>query len=231
MKYEKVDPYRSEIVDGGILAALEQAGKKSWHARQVHDFMNKAEQDIPPTPVIPDEETRILRARLILEEALETINKGLGIKVRVWDSFVGESFDVDESTIELFKDGEPDLVELADGCADLRVVTTGTLLACGIHNDEELQRLVDESNLAKFEVPKCPMHQTSMIRNSASTAPEGQYICQVVDCGECLTGPYRRSDGKWIKPPDWKAPDIPAFLESLSDPSAEAIRWQDHPNA
>jgi predicted HAD superfamily Cof-like phosphohydrolase len=44
----------------------------------------------------------------------------------------------------------PDLVEIADGCADISVVTIGTLVACGIP-DKGLLELVDDNNLNKFK--------------------------------------------------------------------------------
>lgn len=85
---------------------------------------------------MPSLEVRRLRAGLIMEEAVETV-KALGFEV----AMVYESFLFEES-------GEPDLVEIADGCADLRVVTTGTLSACGI-DDKALQNEVDRNNLLK----------------------------------------------------------------------------------
>jgi predicted HAD superfamily Cof-like phosphohydrolase len=41
------------------------------------------------------------------------------------------------------------LVAIADGCADIKVVTTGTLSAFGIA-DDLIQQLVDYNNLEKF---------------------------------------------------------------------------------
>jgi predicted HAD superfamily Cof-like phosphohydrolase len=68
------------------------------------------------------------------------------------------------------------MIEVADGCADVSVVTIGTLSACGIA-DKPLLKEVDESNLRKFG-----------------------------------PGYSKREDGKWIKPPDWKVPDIAKVL-------------------
>ena len=44
---------------------------------------------------------------------------------------------------------QPNLVAIADGCADLSVVTIGTLVACGIP-DRDLLWEVDVNNLKKF---------------------------------------------------------------------------------
>jgi predicted HAD superfamily Cof-like phosphohydrolase len=68
------------------------------------------------------------------------------------------------------------MVEIVDGCADVIVVTTGTLSACGVA-DSAVQNEVDQANLRKFG-----------------------------------PGSYKREDGKWMKPPDFRPPDIEAVL-------------------
>lgn len=121
------------------------------HYRQVHEFMEKAGQEVPAKPFIPDQKTRILRARLILEEALETIH-ALGVNALIAnDVFTapGSRKLVEMSQIEFTCPREMDLVEVVDGCCDIKVVTTGTLIAIGVQ-DAEVQREVDESNLRKF---------------------------------------------------------------------------------
>ena len=107
--------------------------------------MALAGQAAPGHPALPSLEIRKLRAKLILEEALEAIN-ALGFNVIASVSPVGTSQD----QLSLVEHGlGPDLVGIADGCADVSVVTIGTLSACGI-GDEALLKLVDENNLAKF---------------------------------------------------------------------------------
>ena len=114
--------------------------ERSEHQKRVDKFMKLAGQEVPNKPVIPDEKTRLLRAKLILEEASELI-KGLGFQII---ALIDESIIVDPS-----QKYEPNLVEISDGIADVIVVTTGTASACGI-NSEAVQILVDENNLAKF---------------------------------------------------------------------------------
>ena len=97
----------------------------------------------PSTITMPDSKTRELRARLILEEAMETID-ALGCTV-MYETY--QTLDFDWMTVEATH--EPDLVEIADGCADISVVTIGTLVACGIP-DLPLFEMVDTNNLAKF---------------------------------------------------------------------------------
>lgn len=52
---------------------------RSEHQQRIDEFMVKAGQMVPFARTQPDEATRILRAKLILEEAFETIIKGLGV--------------------------------------------------------------------------------------------------------------------------------------------------------
>ncbi len=56
--------------------------EQSSHQQRVEHFMRQARQPLPEEPSIPSEEIRRLRAKLILEEALETI-KALGFCCRL----------------------------------------------------------------------------------------------------------------------------------------------------
>lgn len=152
---------------------------RSLHQQMVDAFMGKAGQELRPVPSELTMDERYLRAMLILEEAFETIEKGLGMKVfSCMRDRPGTVGGIIKQCAIGFKDltthpvTEMNLVELADGCCDLRVVTTGTLSAAGI-SDQLPQIAVDESNLRKF-------------------GPGG----------------HRRDDGKWIKPHDWTPPPL-----------------------
>lgn len=112
------------------------------HYQRVKSFMEKVGQEIPSEVVIPDAHTRLLRARLILEEALETVH-ALGISVRTKDE------QICIESCEFLPDQSVDLEGVADGCADISVVTMGTLISFGIE-DEKLLREVDEANMRKF---------------------------------------------------------------------------------
>ena len=112
------------------------------HYQRVKAFMRKAGQDTPTDVVIPDASARLLRARLILEEALETV-QALGVTVQ----FKGVEVTLDSCECNVHD--SVDLEGVADGCADISVVTIGTLIAFGI-DDEQLLREVDEANLRKF---------------------------------------------------------------------------------
>jgi predicted HAD superfamily Cof-like phosphohydrolase len=112
-------------------------GHRSTHQRYVDEFMNKAKQETPDTPTIPSEDVRLLRAKLIFEECMETV-AAMGVEVITLEE--GSVFRIV---------GPCDIVEVADGCADIAVVTTGTLSAFGIA-DYGIQKLVDQNNLDKF---------------------------------------------------------------------------------
>ena len=123
---------------------------RSPHQQCVDEFMRKVPQELPARPKVPGKKTRFLRAKLILEESMETL-AALGFKLASEDdSATTPTVALDVKGITLnFVEQEPDLVEIIDGCADIIVVTTGTLSACGIP-DSRFQREVDESNLRKF---------------------------------------------------------------------------------
>lgn len=104
--------------------------------------MLRAGQEVPTQVKEPSSEVRVLRATLILEEALETIG-ALGCTV------YREGGIVDKDIACIKVTGKFDLAEVIDGCADIKVVTTGTLIACGVP-DEVAQQMVDQSNLKKF---------------------------------------------------------------------------------
>ena len=126
------------------------------HQSRVEAFMYQAEQEVPDKPTIPDLETRKLRAQLVMEEALELL-EGLGILPVVnIDTELPFEDQVPENSVILdmqyfsFKDtGRADLVEIADACADLSVVTVGTASACGLDMEPILEE-VDNNNLSKF---------------------------------------------------------------------------------
>lgn len=139
--------------------------ERSTHQLAVDEFMTRAGQHLPDKPTIPDAATRILRAKLIMEEAMETI-EAMGVEIESDGALFCSKY------LKYFTTNKVDIVGVVDGCCDIAVVTTGTLSAFGISNVNP-QRLVDESNLAKF--------------------------------GE---GGHCREDGKWIKPPNWQAPDL-----------------------
>jgi len=121
------------------------SAKKTPHQERVEKYMKLCKQKVPFFPEMPDRETRILRAKEILEKALEAI-EALGLNLVMSQNEEGETpsrFGFEEN------ENGPDLLGIAGGCANLSVVTIGTLSACGI-SDIPLLMEVDDSNIAKF---------------------------------------------------------------------------------
>lgn len=117
-------------------------GDMSAHQIRVEEFMKQGGQLPPDRATMPDFDTRHLRAKLTIEEAIEKVN-ALGFTL----SFRGCEFTSKE--VGLCDRLIPNLEGIVDGCADLSVVLTGTLSMCGVA-DLPILREVDRSNLTKF---------------------------------------------------------------------------------
>lgn len=175
----------------------------SEHYQKVWRFMMLAKQASSTlTPQIPTEAVRLLRVRLTLEEVLEKIH-GFGFAVYAKES--GEIYSVKD--VDFVASDEPDLVEILDGCADVAVVNTGDLIACGFP-DSELMALVDENNLAKFgpghkidehgKLIKPPGHKkpdiNELIQRITLRYCEQQSGCDFLRAVISKIGPYKESE-------------------------------------
>lgn len=91
-------------------------------------------QEIGEPYTVPNQEIRLLRAKLIIEEALETV-KALGFDLSAGHFYLNA---LTKFTFEA--NNEPNLEGIIDGCVDLNYVTSGTLASCGVpegpHIDE-----------------------------------------------------------------------------------------------
>ncbi len=139
---------------------------KTAHQQRIEEFMRKIPQAIPDAPCIPSEEVRLLRAKLIMEEALETVYS-LGFSVYHEHEFDG----LYQGGVYFDPNIKPNLEQIADGCADLSVVTIGTLSACGIH-DKALLEEVDHNNLDKFQGDAHKDESGKWIKSSAHKPPD-----------------------------------------------------------
>lgn len=134
---------------------------KTPHQQRVEEFMLRASQDVPSRPTRPEEAVLRLRARLILEEALETL-RALGYDI-VFDPEANDYTVVDCNT-------GLDMIEAVDGCCDLSVVTIGTLSALGV-GDRPVLTAIDQSNLEKFAGDGHLDRHGKWIKNSDWKAP------------------------------------------------------------
>lgn len=196
-----------------------QPREKSDHQLRVEDFMRKAGQEVPDKPTIPSEEVRLLRAKLILEEAVETIH-ALGFDI---EGDIDPDYNLTDMIIPHTLGC--DIKEVIDGCCDIAVVTTGTLSAFGIA-DVIPQKEVDHSNLAKFTNTTCPKCK-EQLQIFAEGTKNPLWTCLNSSCdyhapAEQLGG-YRREDGKWIKPVNWQPPNWDRILKEQGHTSDNVI--------
>lgn len=92
-------------------------------------------QIIPTEPCIPNAQVRLLRAKLIIEEARETC-EALGFLPGIEPS-------------EVWEECDPNLEQIIDGCIDTNYVCIGTLMACGVPDLPHAEE-VNRANLDKF---------------------------------------------------------------------------------
>ncbi len=149
----------SQYMQGKQVAApaLEEAAisspadeRRSHHpVRYVHDFHSRFGHPIATTPTIPDAHLRLLRVRLLMEEAAEfCAASGFPVEVYVKkpdSDLVGVMVaTVEDETAELI-----DIVEAADGLGDINVVTNGAALVWGIPI-AAVDAAINESNMSKL---------------------------------------------------------------------------------
>lgn len=112
----------------------------------ITNFMAKAGQ-LPFASLQPTPEVRKLRAKLIMEEALEQV-QALGIEVKCYKVFVREISDFDFNVLPL---QIMDLIKTLDGAIDQVYVSMGTVIACGMGSIAfEGWEIVQQANMAKF---------------------------------------------------------------------------------
>ena len=114
------------------------------HVDGIVSFMQKAGQATPEKLTTPNEADRILRAKLILEEAFELINGGLGIGVANFGHFLKPA------DFNYVVTGEADPVEALDGAADLFWTGVGGVAIIFGADLEPVLDEVDRSNQSKF---------------------------------------------------------------------------------
>lgn len=113
------------------------------HVNVVRKFSKLAGQSHPNEISLPTEAERKLRAKLILEEAFETI-EGLGVLV----DYNGRP--INASLLECTPSKEFSMKEVADGACDLFWVgVAGVAALCGFKLSSVLEE-VDRSNMSKF---------------------------------------------------------------------------------
>jgi predicted HAD superfamily Cof-like phosphohydrolase len=187
---------------------------KTYRPQQdIVTLMTQFNQEVKNSPELPDPATRLLRARLVFEEALEFV-KGCGCTVTLpTDGAEGEdhAMVINEIAVELDPTGKPDFVEYVDGCIDQLVVTYGALNAAGVVAQpawDEVQR----SNMSKAW-PHCSVCDAVLERGSGpelvhpqdANAHNGQW-------GTVLKI-HKRDDGKVVKAPTYSPADLKRVID------------------
>jgi predicted HAD superfamily Cof-like phosphohydrolase len=179
--------------------------------RPQHDIvtlMRQFEQEVKDSPELPDSATRLLRARLVFEEALEFV-KACGCTVTTLSST--ETPVIDEIAVKLDANGTPDFVEYVDGCIDQLVVTYGALNAAGIQAQsawDEVQR----SNMSKAW-PHCSICDVVLERGSGSDLVHPGDSYAHGGAWQTVLKVHKREDGKFIKAPTYSPANLKRVIE------------------
>lgn len=205
--------------------------------QQVRKWMKQFGQETPEKPTIPDLATRKLRAKITLEEALETchaLNMHPYVKKNLYEDDMIELDDIgfwEDPKQQIF------LKDIADGDADQRVVGAGTLVACGlIHKTSSVYRdhlgnvcdsrpieygtdpLFNEVMRSNFSKLWCnaEISQHFKIRvldNLQVACEEGGYFAKRINENKWLV---KDKDGKVIKSPSYSPANLQPIIDQMS---------------
>ena len=173
-------------------------------------LMKQFEQEVKEAPELPDEATRLLRARLVFEEALEFV-RACGCTVALSRSEGERAAVIDEISVVADADVKPDFTEYVDGCIDQLVVTYGALNAAGVKAQsawDEVQR----SNMSKAW-PHCSACDAVLVRGA------GVELVHPDDAGahggewRTVLKVHKREDGKFIKAPTYSPANLKRVIE------------------
>lgn len=209
------DPYSPRITHyERIEDEMENINRiRSMHQQRVDEFNTKKGVRLPIAPFIPEDRQAILnQIRIIFDEVLELVNAaGVDLGVRYHGTGAGGEIPVCKALLR-YKNNptrKVDIKEVADGFADVSVTITGLLSMFGI-SDLGLLEKVDESNLDKYNVPKCEFCNAAMqeVMPASSTTP-AVYECMEIGCnlegvGHKVKGHYIDNEGKLKKPSNWE---------------------------
>lgn len=171
-------------------------------------LMKQFNQQVKESPELPDPDTRLLRARLVFEEALEFV-KGCGCTVTV--AIPGPDGEeptavIDDISVVFDPNGNPDFSEYVDGCIDQLVVTYGALNAAGVKAQpawDEVQR----SNMSKAW-PHCSVCDAVLERSSGLELVHPEDGNAHGGDWHTVLKVHKRPDGKFIKSPTYSPADL-----------------------
>lgn len=175
-------------------------------------LMKQFNQEVKDSPELPDPAIRLLRARLVFEEALEFV-KGCGCTVTLTTVGPDEQRTgvIDDIAVDLDPYGRPDLTEYVDGCIDQLVVTYGALNAAGIKARsawDEVQR----SNMSKAW-PHCSACDVVLEQGDGPELVHPQGTQSHNGEWRAVLKIHKREDGKFIKAPTYSPADLKRVIE------------------
>ena len=166
--------------------------------REFHRAFGLPVHDSPREPTV---EERILRAKLLMEETLETITEGLGVCVDMDYARPG----IKHRFRIVHEGAEYDPVETLDGLAVVKVIANGTAVQFGLPM-EEADREVFESNMSKLDKVGKPIVNRCQIPECYVDETRGG-----CDRPDHLIDPTQPV-GKILKGPNYRKPNIEGLL-------------------
>ena len=151
---------------------------KSAHQKRVEKFMQLQGTKFPAA-IGPD--MRVFLARLVMEETLEYIQKGLGVEVHLCEPANDHSYNVNFDY--LYFDWATNVIdkkETVDGVCDIRFVTTQALSLLG-YPDELFQQEVDTNNLIKFASGSYEDEHGKLIKPEDHPEPNIQKLIDILE--------------------------------------------------
>lgn len=176
----------------------------------IANLMSQFKQEVKLKPELPDAATRLLRARLVLEEALEFV-KGCGCTLELTMSAMAGSGVMDEVVVVPDAKQEPDFVEYVDACIDQLVVTYGALNAAGVKVQpawDEVQR----SNMSKAW-PHCGECDAVLEKGEDGELVHPQARGAHGGAWKAVLKLHKREDGKVIKSPTYSPANLKRVIE------------------
>jgi predicted HAD superfamily Cof-like phosphohydrolase len=185
--------------------------EKSYRPQEdIVALMTQFEQEVKGSPELPDGATRLLRARLVFEEALEFV-RACGCTVTMSGSSAEGPAVINDIRVVLDPNGTPDFAEYVDGCIDQLVVTYGALVAAGVkaHSAwEEVQR----SNMSKAW-PHCSVCDAVLVRGTGEELVHPGDADAHAGNWHTVLKVHKREDGKFIKAPTYSPANLKRVIE------------------
>jgi predicted HAD superfamily Cof-like phosphohydrolase len=188
-------------------------GKPYRPQQDIVTLMKQFNQQVKESPELPNPETRLLRARLVFEEAIEFV-KGCGCTVTTHLAGLNgeeQAAVIDSIAVVPDPNGTPDFVEYVDGCIDQLVVTYGALNAAGVKAQpawDEVQR----SNMSKAW-PHCSVCDAVLERGTSQQLVHPEDANAHNGDWNPILKVHKRPDGKFIKSPTYSPADLRRVID------------------